>query len=158
MPPVAVDYLLQPFQPAIDSAPVLGRLVNMQFVRRDAGRYYLHQVDRDYALQRVPAGEPGDRDADPPPFTQYALRDRGADYFQQTRTPRETWRTLDDLAAQLAEFELRCQAGDYDTAAQVLLDIGFDYLQLWGHVPPRASTCTSGSTATSPTPGPTPPT
>ena len=54
VPPVAVDYLLQPFQPAIDSAPVLGRLVNMQFVRRDAGRYYLHQVDRDYALQRVP--------------------------------------------------------------------------------------------------------
>ena len=50
--PVAVDYLLQPHRPAaIDAAPVLGRLVNMQFVRRDAGRYYLHRdPDRDYAL------------------------------------------------------------------------------------------------------------
>ncbi len=133
VPPVAVDYLLQPYRPAVDAAPVLGRLVNMQFVRREAGRYYLHQVDRDYALSRIPAGEPADRDADPAPFTQQALRHRGADYFEQTRTPRENWKSLDDLAPQLAEFELRCQAEDYDTAAQVLLGIDFDYLILWGH-------------------------
>jgi tetratricopeptide (TPR) repeat protein len=167
VPPVAVDYMLQPFQATIDSAPVLGRLVNMQFARRDAGRYYLHQVDRDYALRRVPTGEPagppqvgrrrvvqngrrawrsawwrrrwarqrgGDRRDEPPSFSHYALRGRAADYYQQTRTARETWRTLDDLAAQQAEFELRCQAGDFDTAAGVLLDISFDSLQLWGHV------------------------
>lgn len=48
VPPVAIDYLLQPFQPAIDSSPVLSRLVNMHFARRDMGRYYLHQVDRAY--------------------------------------------------------------------------------------------------------------
>ena len=133
VPPVAVDYLLQPYRPAVDAAPVLSRLVNMQFVRREAGRYHLHQVDRDYALSRVPAGEPADRDADPAPFTQQALRHRGADYFEQTRMPRENWKTLDDLAPQLAEFELRYQGHDYDTAAQVLLDIGFDYLIRWGH-------------------------
>jgi hypothetical protein len=33
VPAVAVDYLLQPYRVGIDSAPVLGRLVNMQFVR-----------------------------------------------------------------------------------------------------------------------------
>jgi tetratricopeptide (TPR) repeat protein len=133
VPAVAVDYLLQPYRAAIDAAPVLGRLVNMAFVRRDAGRYYLHQVDRDYALARIPAGEQADRDADPPPFTQQALRNRGANYFQITRTPRATWRTLDDLAPQLAEFELRWQGGDYDTAATVLAGIDFDYLRVWGH-------------------------
>jgi tetratricopeptide (TPR) repeat protein len=133
VPPVAVDYLLQPYRPAVDAAPVLGRLVNMQFVRREAGRYYLHQVDRDYALSRVPAGEPADRDADPAPFTQQALRHRGGDYFEQTRTPRENWKTLDDLAPQLAEFELRYQGQDYDTAAQVLLGIDFENLIRWGH-------------------------
>ena len=133
VPAVAVDYLLQPYRAAIDAAPVLGRLVNMAFVRRDAGRYYLHQVDRDYALARIPAGEPADRDTDPPPFTQQALRHRGANYFEITRTPRETWKTLDDLAPQLAEFELRCQGGDYDTAATVLGGIDFDYLRVWGH-------------------------
>jgi len=133
VPAVAVDYLLQPFELAIDSAPVLSRLINMQFARHDVGHYYLHPVDRDYALHRIELGQPGDRDADPPPFTQYALRDRGADYFEQTRSPRATWRSLDDLGPQLAEFELRHQAADYDTAAQVLLDIDFDYLILWGH-------------------------
>jgi tetratricopeptide (TPR) repeat protein len=133
VPPVAVDYLLQPYQPAMDSAAVLSRLVNMQFARRDAGRYYLHQVDCDYALERVPPGQAADREAEPAPFTQHALRARGADYFQETRTPRETWCSLEDLAPQLAELELRQQAADYDTAAQVLLDIDYDYLSLWGH-------------------------
>jgi tetratricopeptide (TPR) repeat protein len=133
VPPVAVDYLLQPYLVAVDSAPVLSRLVNMQFVRRDAGRYYLHQVDREYALSRLPQGRPGDREAIERPFTRHALLARGAEYFQQTRTPRESWKQLDDLAPQLAEFELRCQGEDYDNAASVLLGIDFDYLLLWGH-------------------------
>jgi hypothetical protein len=92
VPPVAVDYLLQRYRPDIDAAPVLGQLVNMQFVRREAGRYYLHPVDRDYALSRLPAGQPADRDADPAPFTQEALRHRGADYLEQTHTLREDWK------------------------------------------------------------------
>jgi tetratricopeptide (TPR) repeat protein len=133
VPPVAVDYLLQPFQPAIDSSPVLSRLVNMHFARRDAGRYYLHQVDRDYALSRVPAGQRGDHDTRPEPFTRYALRGRAADYFEQVRIPRESWRSLDDLAAQLAEFELRRANDDYDAAAAILKDIDVEYLQKWGH-------------------------
>jgi tetratricopeptide (TPR) repeat protein len=133
VPPVSVDFLLQPYQPAIDAAPVLGRLVNMQFVRREAGRHYLHQVDRDYALSRIPEGAPADRNAGPPPFTRQALRHRAAGYFEQTRTPREEWKSLDDLAPQLAEFELRAQGGDYDTAAHVLQDIGISYLLQWGH-------------------------
>jgi tetratricopeptide (TPR) repeat protein len=58
---------------------------------------------------------------------------RAANYFQQTRSPRETWKKLDDLAPQLAEFELRCAAHDFDTAAAVLLEINFEYLLLWGH-------------------------
>ena len=134
-PPVAVDYLLQPYLVAIDSAPVLGRLVNMQFVRRDAGRYYLHQVDRDYALSRIPEGEPADRRRPSAPFTRYALRHRGAEYFEQTRTPREAWKQLDDLAPQLAEFELRYQGEDYDTAAAVLLGYRLRLPALVGPLP-----------------------
>jgi tetratricopeptide (TPR) repeat protein len=132
VPPVAVDYLLQPIQPAIDSRPVLSRLVNMHFARRDAGRYYLHQVDRDYAARRIPSGQPEDQDVEPCPFTSYALRARAASYFEQTRTPRDSWRSLDDLGPQRAEFELRFSNADYDTAAAVLADID-DYVQRWGH-------------------------
>lgn len=48
--PAAIDYLLQPHLPSIDSALVLNRLVNMHFARREAGRYYLHPADKEYAF------------------------------------------------------------------------------------------------------------
>lgn len=133
MPAVAVDYLLQPYHADVESAPVLRRLVNTQFVRSEAGRFHLHQTDRDYALSRMAAGQPEDRQTQPPPFSLYALRHRAAEYFKETRKPRETWKTLDDLAPQLAEFEVRIAGEDYDAAAAVLLDIDFNYLIQWGH-------------------------
>jgi tetratricopeptide (TPR) repeat protein len=133
VPVAAVDFLLQPFLPLTDANPVLGRLVGMHFARRDAGRYYLHQIDQDYALAQITRGRPEDRDADPLPFTRYGLRHRAGDYFAQVRVPREQWRHLDDMAAQLNEFELRYASGDYDAAALVLDDIDLDYLMPWGH-------------------------
>ncbi len=132
--PAAVDFLLQPYRPGVNSAPVLGRLVNMQFVRKEEGRYYLHPADRAYACGRVPMGEESDRyPADSPPFTQFALLHRGAAYFKQARKPRQEWKTLDDLAPQLAEFDLRCAGQEYNLAAEVLLEIDFNYLLLWGY-------------------------
>jgi tetratricopeptide (TPR) repeat protein len=133
VPAVAVDYLLQPYRIGIDSSKTLGRLVNMQFVRGEAGRYYLHQVDRDYALDRLVGGEPDDREAEPPPLTRYALRHRAAEYFKESRKPRESWKTLEDLVPQLAEFDLRLAGEDYNAAASVLSEIDSDYLNLWGH-------------------------
>jgi tetratricopeptide (TPR) repeat protein len=61
------------------------------------------------------------------------LLNRAADYFANARKPRETWKTLADLEPQLNAYDLRCAADDYDTAADVLLEIDFDYLLLWGH-------------------------
>jgi tetratricopeptide (TPR) repeat protein len=130
---VAVDYLLQPYVHGVDSAPILSRLANMQFVRKEHNRYYLHPVDRAYAMSKVPAGEPSDRDDRvPPQFTRFALWHRGADYFRRARLPREHWKSKDDLDPQLAEFALRLAGEDYDTAAEVLLGIDFDYLYAWG--------------------------
>jgi tetratricopeptide (TPR) repeat protein len=131
--PAAIDYLLQPYLSSVNSAPVLNRLVNMHFARKEKGRYYLHPVDRAYAFSRVPKGEESDRDeADAPPYTQFAMLHRAAEYFKQARTPREEWKTIKDLAPQLAEFDLRCEGEDYDTAASVLTEIDSDYLDKWG--------------------------
>ena len=105
----------------------------MQFVRGEAGRFYLHQVDRDYALSRLVEGEPEDRDVEPPLLTRYALRHRAAEYFKETRKPSDSWKSLDDLVPQLTEFELRLAGEDYDAAASVLIEIDYDYLSLWGH-------------------------
>ena len=133
VPSAAVDYLLQEYVTGLNSAAVLSRLVNMQFVRRDAGRYYVHQIDRDYALGRIPVGEPADKVAEAPPLTRFALQHRAAEWFKLSRKPREDWRTLEDLAAQLSEFELRCAGEDYVAAAAVLSEISYDYLLTWGH-------------------------
>jgi tetratricopeptide (TPR) repeat protein len=133
VPAVAVDYLLRPYTIGIDSSPVLGRLVNMHFARRDASRYYLHQIDREYARRCIPEGEASDRaPKGEPTFTRYALLHRAAEYFRETRKPRESWKSLDDLAPCLAEFELRCAGKDYDAAARVLLATK-DCLETWGH-------------------------
>jgi tetratricopeptide (TPR) repeat protein len=129
----ALDYLLQPHMPGVDSAPVIKRLVKMQFARHEMGRYHLHPVDRAYALSRIPRGEKSDRrKKTDPPYTRFALLHRAAEYFKQSRLPREDWKTIEDLAPQLAEFDLRCEGEDYDTAALVLLEFDFDYLLTWG--------------------------
>ena len=79
---------------------------------------------------QLPPGGPGDS---PAAFTRTGLQTRAADYYAQIRTPRESWRTVEDVRPQLAEIGLRCDTGDYDTAAVVLADIDFGYLQVWGH-------------------------
>ena len=127
---VGVDFLLRPVNPTTDAAPILTRLVRRQLVRFQGRHYDLHPVDREYARCQLPPGDPGDSSA---AFTLTGLQARAADYYAQIRTPREAWRTLEDVRPRLAEFELRCEAGDHDTAASVLEDIDFDYLQVWGH-------------------------
>jgi tetratricopeptide (TPR) repeat protein len=127
---IGVDYLLQPVNPTTNAAPVLTRLLRRQLVRFQDGHHYLHPIDRDYARAQLPPGRSGDIAA---VFTLAGLQTRAADYFATIRTQRESWRTLDDIGPQMAEFELRCDTGDYDTAATVLADIDGEYLQLWGH-------------------------
>ncbi len=132
--PAAVDYMLRPFLPGVDSASVLNRLVNMFFVRKEAGAYYLHPVDGEYAGTRLPEGGAADlKNVDTPPFTRYVLLRRGADFCRKMRLPRKEWKTISDIAPQLAEIDLRVKGRDYDTAAEVLIDIDKNYLYLWGH-------------------------
>jgi tetratricopeptide (TPR) repeat protein len=127
---VGVDFLLRPVDPTIDAAPILTRLVRRQMVRFQDARYYLHPLDREYARGQLLTGDSRDSVA---AFTLAGLQARAADYYAQIRTPRESWRSLDDVRPQLAEFGLRCDTEDYDTAATVLHDIDYNYLRTWGH-------------------------
>jgi tetratricopeptide (TPR) repeat protein len=120
VPAEAVDYLLQPYQPAANSAPILNRLVNMQFARKERGRYFLHPVDREFAASRIP------------PSNRPALLERAASYFAQVRIPLDKCNSLADLAAEQAEFDLRIAAANYDAAAIIVLQI-WPLLDRWGH-------------------------
>jgi len=136
----AVDFLLQPYMSAVNSGVTLARLVNMRFVRREAGRYVLHPVDRAYALDRIPRGDAGDTlVSEGRPFTRHALWHRGAEYFRETRRPRTEWKSIVDLEPQLAEFALRCEGADFESAATVLFEIDNEHLLIWGHVALTAS-------------------
>lgn len=133
VPLVAVDYILKPFFPTIDSAPLLGRLLKRYFVRRnEQGRYFLHPVERQYALGQIPLGTRADNRLSVPPFTQFALRNLAADFFHKAWKDRSEWRTLEDLEPQFAEIELRHLAGEHDEAAAIVCDIHYRYLYVWG--------------------------
>ncbi len=133
----AIDYLLQFHLPGINSAPLLDRLVSMHFARREAMRYSLHPVDREFAHKKIPQLDETKKKlgqgARARLWSRFALTLRAADYYREARKPVEDWKSIDDLAPQLAEFNLRCTASDFDSAAVVLADIDFNYLLLWGH-------------------------
>ena len=105
-------------------------LVDLQIIRKNRGRYYLHPVDAEFSLAQIPetlllpSGE-----ADPHGMTRKALRGRVAEYFCEIRKPMQEWASIQDLEPQLAEFDLRCRAEQYDAAALLLLAIGFKYLR-----------------------------
>ncbi|MBK9924980.1 MAG: tetratricopeptide repeat protein [Anaerolineales bacterium] len=136
VPPAAVDFLLQFHIPGINSSPILNRLVGMHFARREAGRFYLHPTDREYAFNRIPAEKSSDhigKGARSRIWNQDAMLLRAADYYAEARKPKQEWKKIDDLNSQLAEFDLLCMAEDYDTAAVLLKELYFDYLFVWGH-------------------------
>ncbi len=126
VPPLAVDYLLEPFVCGLDVPSTLRRLThtNMVSIDRAAKAVTLHPIDQDYAYSQLP--EEGE-------YSRQALERRAADYYVQLRTPEETWKTINDLEPQLVEFEHRTRVGDYDEACRILDLIDFDYLFLWGY-------------------------
>jgi tetratricopeptide (TPR) repeat protein len=127
---VGIDYLLQPVNPTVNAASILTRLARRHLARVHQAHYHLHPIDRAYALTQLPQGAGDDPTAG---LTLAALRARAADYYAEIRTQRGSWQTLDDISAQLAEFELRCDGAQYDTAATVLVGIT-EYLHRWGQI------------------------
>ena len=126
VPATAVDWLWESTDR--DAQPVLTRLVNMKLVHSEPGGYGLHPLDRAHALRSLNPHPESNGDGALRP-----LQLRAADWFAHSRTPRETWNSIADLAPQLAEIELRIAVGDYDAAADIVSDIDFHFLLLWGH-------------------------
>lgn len=128
--PPAVDYLLEPFAPGLDVPGILRRLTRTNIVSIDRANKMvtLHPIDQDYAYNQLSEKGVGE-----PAYTRQALERRAADYYAQLRTPEETWKTINDLEPQLAEFGHRVRARDYDGACQVMNPIDTDYLYRWGH-------------------------
>ncbi|MBN1814448.1 MAG: DUF4062 domain-containing protein, partial [Anaerolineae bacterium] len=128
----AIAYLLHPWFPGLDVLVCLRRLVSSYFVSvsRATGEYSLHYLDRDYAYRQIPDEVKMERGEE---YTRRNLELRAADFYAGIRKPESEWRAIDDLTPQLAEFEHRVRAGDYDDACRVLEPVDLDCLDLWGH-------------------------
>jgi len=137
----AIAYLLHPWFPGLDVRTCLRRLARGYFVsaNRVTGEYSLHPMDCDYAYRQLPDGEgpalsPALSEVEgADTYNQRNLELRAAEFYAAICKPESEWKTIDDLAPQLAEFEHHVRAGDYDSACRVLEPIDEDYLLLWGH-------------------------
>ncbi len=69
----------------------------------------------------------------PNPYTWHSLELRAAEYYASIRKPESEWKTIEDLAPQLAEFEHRVRVEDYERAYMVLRHIDYTYLFTWGY-------------------------
>ncbi len=134
----ALEYLLAPYldPPRIDS--ILLRLMESYFVAYNPATdtYTLHPLDLEYAKGRIPPGTPDDRTAEPPPYTRVALLGQAVAYFRSIRISNEEIKrrkTIEALDPQLTEFDYLVALEDFDGAADLLTDTGFDYLLRWGY-------------------------
>jgi tetratricopeptide (TPR) repeat protein len=127
----AVAYLLHPWLPGLDAPAGLRRLAGGYFVsaNRLTGEYSLHPLDREYAYKHLPEEIEG-RDREE--YTRRSLELRTAEFYASIRKPQSEWEAIDDLAPQLAEFEHRVRAGDYDGAGRVL-EPADEYFLRWGY-------------------------
>lgn len=66
------------------------------------------------------------------PYTRHNLELRAAEYYASIRKPESEWKSIEDLAPQLAEFEHYVQAGNYDAAAELANHIDTACLFRWG--------------------------
>jgi len=123
----AIDFLLLPWMPTVNSASVLQKLVMAKVVRHDQSGYFLHPIDAEHSLSTL--DDTGESN-----YSFRTLSSRSAEYFRKLSLPQSEWKTFDDLVPLLREVTQRKNAGDYPTAARVLNSITFNYLFQWGRL------------------------
>lgn len=124
----AISDLLAPWFPNVSVRDCLRNLASSYFViaLRKTAEYSLHPLDRDYAYRQLPS------DGVDTVYCQRSLELGAADFYASLRKPEQEWRSLEDVAPQLAEFEHRTRAEDYDGACIIVESIG-ERLSQWGH-------------------------
>ena len=140
--PIAAQSLF----PGLDADAALETLAYQLFLaqhNRVTDEFDLHPSVREYAYEQLnPAPGPsptGRGDTTPLPVGEgkgggvARLHAKAADFYAQKKKPAAEWKRLPDVQPHLDEIAQRILAEEYDRAAEVLNEIDFDYLQLWGY-------------------------
>ena len=133
----AIAFVVHRWSPGIEVRASLRRLTGSYFASADrsTGEYLVQSADRAHAYAQIPEPAAGGQapSDDPPPYNRATVESRVADYYASIRTPPDQWRSIDDVAPQIAEFRHRVAAGEYDAAVEVLALVDGEHLFLWGH-------------------------
>jgi tetratricopeptide (TPR) repeat protein len=123
----AICFILQPFEEEANIDNLLKQLARSRYivVNRQTKEISLHPMDNDSIYASILS------DSNSNKFNKNYLESKIAKYYFGQRTPRGTWENLADIEPQLLEFEHQCKAGEYEKAAQVLVEVD-DTLLLWG--------------------------
>lgn len=133
----ALEFLLAPYLDTEHLDTILNRLTRSYFVayNKVVQTFALHPIDRHYCYRRIPDGTADDKPivGVVPIYTGHALHYRAAEFYRHQREPEDTWKSIEDLAPQLAEFEHLVSADDYNAAAELLRQFDANYLIKWGN-------------------------
>ena len=132
-----LEFMLAPYMQTEQLRGWLNLLTQAYFVsfNKAVKTFALHPIDLEYCYSRIPIGTSTmlpELTDELPHYTRHVLHLRAAAFYSQQRTLNDDWKTIDDLAPQLAEFDHRAQAGDSDNAARLLSEFR-DALFGWGH-------------------------
>jgi tetratricopeptide (TPR) repeat protein len=96
-------------------------LIARDIVRRGAGETLtLHPLDTRFAYGRLQQD----------PDRLRALERAAADWYRSQRKP--AWRSMEDVRPNLLEWEHAMRAGDYTRAVDIVEELDFSHLSLWG--------------------------
>ncbi len=123
-----VNYVIEKYESTGDSDAELRHLVDMKLVQKNHGGYFLQKNDQLYALSRM-SDEPNIHSLQ---CTMLALKHQASEFYRSIRKPIDECHSIEDMDSQLAEFELREEAQEYDAAMTILEDIRKPMLT-WGH-------------------------
>ena len=126
VPPVAVQFMLEPFVPGLNAEAVLRRLIHIHMVTLDraARTVALNAIDQDFAYRELP--DDGD-------YSRPLLERRAADYYERLRVPRAEWRSALDFEPDLLELTHLLRAHDQDRAARALQGIDAEFVATRGY-------------------------
>ena len=126
VPPVAVQFMLEPVLPGLNAEAVLRRLIHIHMVTLDraARTVALNPIDQDFAYRELP--DAGD-------YSKPLLERRAADYYARLRVPRGQWRSALDFEPDLLELTHLLRARDYDRAADALQRIDAEFVATRGY-------------------------
>jgi tetratricopeptide (TPR) repeat protein len=126
VPPVAVQFMLEPVAPGLNAEGVLRRLIHVHMVTFDrASRTVaLNAIDQDFAYRELP---------DEGEYSKSLLERRVADYYARLRVPRANWRSALDFEPDLLELTHLLRARDHDAAADALQRIDAEFVATRGY-------------------------